>query len=109
MQFNDYQDRAAKFAIYPTLGQPIVYPALGLNGEAGEVAEKVKKLVRDTDGTITEDFRKAICKELGDALWYISETARQAGLSLEDVAAGNLAKLDERLNNGTINGSGDNR
>jgi NTP pyrophosphatase (non-canonical NTP hydrolase) len=109
MKLNEYQAAAQQTAIYPTLGYPIVYPALGLAGEAGEVAEKVKKLCRDHGGVINDERRIAICKELGDTLWYISETARQAGLTLEEVAAMNIAKLSARTINKTIHGEGDDR
>lgn len=109
MKFNQYQHFTAETAIYPTLGHPIVYPALGLAGEAGEVAEKVKKLCRDHDGVINTERRNALCKELGDCLWYISETARQAGLSLNDVAIQNIAKLRDRKDRKVLHGEGDNR
>lgn len=109
MTLNEYQNKAAETAIYPTLGHPMVYPALGLAGEAGEVAEKVKKLCRDHDGIITAGIRQAIGKELGDVLWYVAETARQAGLSLEDVALMNVEKLTARVANDTLHGEGDDR
>lgn len=104
-----YQIAAQETAIYPTLGHPIVYPALGLAGEAGEVAEKVKKLCRDSDGIISEDFRLALKKELGDVLWYISEVARQIDLTMSDVAWSNIKKLHQRQQKGKLHGSGDNR
>lgn len=104
-----YQKLAAETAIYPTLGHPIVYPALGLAGEAGEVAEKIKKLCRDDDLIMTDEKKESIKKELGDVLWYVSEVARQAGLSLSDVADANIEKLQKRKENGCLGGSGDNR
>jgi len=106
---DDYQGMAADTAVYPTLGHPIVYPALGLAGEAGEVAEKVKKMCRDDGLELTEERQQALKKELGDVLWYVSEVARQAGLSLSEVATENVRKLTERASKGTLNGSGDNR
>jgi NTP pyrophosphatase (non-canonical NTP hydrolase) len=109
MTLNDYQKEAQKTAIYPVLGHPIVYPALGLNGEAGEVAEKVKKLMRDFDGHMNDSWKLGILKELGDVLWYISETARQAGFTLQEVAEYNIKKLQEREKLGTLKGSGDDR
>ena len=109
MQLNEYQEAAQETAIYPILGHPIVYPALGLNGEAGEVAEKVKKIMRDDKGVITESKRYELCKELGDCLWYIAETARQADLTLEEIALCNIAKLKSRSERNAISGSGDNR
>jgi NTP pyrophosphatase (non-canonical NTP hydrolase) len=87
----------------------MVYPALGLNGEAGEVAEKVKKLFRDRDAVITNEFRESIKKELGDVLWYIANLAAEVNLSLEEIAVGNLEKLAGRVQRGTLHGDGDNR
>lgn len=104
-----YQVLASETAIYPTLGHPIVYPALGLAGEAGEVAEKVKKMCRDDGCKLTDDKRDALKKELGDVLWYVSEVARQADLSLSDIAWGNINKLNLRKVKNVINGSGDDR
>src|ERR1035437_4160603 len=104
MTMNDYQRLAEETAQYPTLGHPIVYPALGLAGEAGEVAEKVKKAMRDDYLVITDDRKAELNKELGDVLWYVSETARQAGLTLEEVAAANYFKLKDRKERGMING-----
>lgn len=109
MKLNDYQAAAQETAVYPTLGHPIVYPALGLAGEAGEVAEKIKKLCRDHDGVLNDERRMGICKELGDTLWYVSETARQAGLTLEEVAMCNIEKLRSRSLRNTLHGEGDNR
>jgi NTP pyrophosphatase (non-canonical NTP hydrolase) len=109
MTLNEYQEQAKKTAQYPILGHAIVYPALGLNGEAGEVAEKVKKLMRDHNGVLNYDRKMALLKEIGDCLWYVSECARQAGFDLETVAAFNIHKLEERLKAGTIKGEGDNR
>jgi len=113
--FDVYQALAEETAIYPTLGHTIVYPALGLNGEAGEVAEKVKKLCRDSDWLtspvphLSAQFKESLKKELGDVLWYVSEVARQAGLTLSEVANTNIEKLSKRKQNGTIGGSGDDR
>lgn len=104
-----YQQAASETAVYPTLGHSIVYPALGLAGEAGEVAEKVKKMCRDDGLVLTGERRNMIRKELGDVLWYVSEVARQAGLSLRDIAWGNIEKLNMRQAQGTLNGDGDDR
>ena len=104
-----YQDCAADTAVYPVLGHAIVYPALGLAGEAGEVAEKVKKAMRDDGQELTDERRQGIMKELGDVLWYVSEVARQAGFKLSEIAWGNIEKLAERKERGAINGEGDER
>ena len=82
---------------------------LGLTGEAGEVAEKMKKILRDKDGQMTEDDKREIAKELGDILWYINSTARYLGFSLEEVAQMNLDKVLSRKARGKTHGSGDNR
>ena len=103
MRFNEYQEEASKTAIYPEQYK-IVYPALGLAGEAGEVAEKVKKHIRD--GVLNVDDLK---KELGDVLWYLAAIASDLGLKLDDVAEANLQKLRSRKARGVISGSGDNR
>jgi NTP pyrophosphatase (non-canonical NTP hydrolase) len=110
MQFNEYQEAASRTAGYPTPGGiPFIYPTLGLAGEAGEVAEKIKKVIRDEGGVVSEQKRTEIQKELGDVLWYVSEVARQLGLKLDDVARLNIEKLASRKERGVISGSGDNR
>lgn len=112
MNFNDYQEEAISFAIYPKSKEwdlPL-YPALGLAGEAGEVAEKIKKLMRDTDAKIlTFAQREDVARELGDVLWYCANLAEDLGLDLERVAELNLEKLRSRKDRGKISGSGDNR
>jgi NTP pyrophosphatase (non-canonical NTP hydrolase) len=109
MEFNQYQEEARKSAIYPNKGNNFIYPTLGLAGEAGEVAEKVKKIIRDGDGIVSEEKKAELAKELGDVLWYISNLAEELGLKLEDVARGNIEKLRSRLERGKVHGNGDNR
>lgn len=109
MNFNDYQDQAIRTAIYPGKGNNLSYPALGLTGEAGEVAEKIKKLIRDHEGELDDYNRKEIAKELGDALWYIAAMAFELGLDLDLIAIMNLSKLKSRKERGVLKGSGDNR
>ena len=109
MEFNEYQERARETAIYPYLGNNLWYPSLGLSGEAGEVADKVKKIYRDEAGNISATSRERLKYELGDVLWYVSNLAIELGFSLEDIAVGNLAKLNRRLVEGQLRGSGDNR
>ena len=108
MTLNEYQAAAAVTAKYPE-SMNLLYPVLGLCGEAGEVAEKVKKIYRDTDGIITEEKKAEIAKEIGDVLWYISIVARDLDYTLEDIAQINIAKLKSRHERGAISGSGDNR
>lgn len=106
MFLNEYQQRCKNTAVYPkSIG--VLYTTLGLCGEAGEVAEKVKKVHRDKDGKIDEAERSAIKKELGDALWYISMLGDELGITLEDIAQTNLDKLKARKEAGALHGSGD--
>lgn len=99
----EYQKLAEKTAIYKDTHR-ILYPALGLAGEAGEVANKVKKMLRD--GTFD---RQAIADEVGDVLWYIAALCRDLNVSMNDLALGNLEKLHSRKARGTLGGSGDKR
>ena len=124
MRFNDYQAKIKQTAIYPNrrpatakdlLNEKtkkewldgLKYLLLGLNEEAGEAAGKLKKFERDN--TSTEKLKEDLKKELGDALWYITDIATVLGLTLEQVAQGNLDKTSSRKERGVISGSGDNR
>lgn len=109
MNLNEYQEQARKTAIYPNMNSNFIYPTLGLVGEAGEVAEKIKKVIRDNDGIISEEKREEIKKELGDVLWYLANLSEELDLSFEDVAQANLDKLNSRMQRDTLKGSGDNR
>lgn len=106
MNINDYQDQAVKTAIYK---HPVIYPALGLANEAGEVLGKIKKVLRDNDGDFTAEKREEIGAEMGDVLWYIAALARDLNLSMSDIAQCNLDKLNSRMARGVLGGSGDNR
>jgi len=86
-----------------------IYPTLGLTGEAGEVADKVKKVIRDRQGVFDVETREAIKLELGDVLWYVAQLASEMGYDLNDVAEANLQKLSSRAARGRIGGSGDQR
>lgn len=103
---DEYQKRAAATAVYPqsTLFNRISYVTLGLVGEAGEVANKVKKIYRDDNSTITPDRRGDIMWELGDVVWYVAQLCTELHLSLEDVMKANLDKLATRDKLGTIHG-----
>lgn len=105
--FDDYQDEAVEFAIYPD-EYHVTYPTLGLVGEAGEVAEKVKKIIRDKDGSFGPHSEE-IAKELGDVLWYVANIADDLGYTLSEIAQMNLEKLRSRKARNVISGSGDNR
>lgn len=109
MTFKQYQSKSRKTALYPNLGNNFIYPTLGLNGEAGEVAEKIKKVLRDENGVVSKEKREEIEKELGDVMWYIAQLASELNLSLENIAKKNLTKLLSRKKRGKIKGSGDNR
>ena len=108
MTFEEYQKEAQKTALYPEAYR-LVYPALGLAGEAGELANKVKKVLRDHGGRLSEGSREAILAELGDVLWYVAQVATDLGESLEAVAQANLAKLRSRKERGRLGGDGDDR
>ncbi|MEK7565371.1 MAG: nucleoside triphosphate pyrophosphohydrolase family protein [Patescibacteria group bacterium] len=109
MDFKEYQKKSRKTAVYPGFGKNIIYPTLGLMGETGEVAEKVKKILRDDNGIVTKEKREDLKKELGDVLWYLSQISTELKFSLEDIAKTNIEKLSSRLKRGKIHGSGDNR
>lgn len=108
-ELNKYQEYAKQFAKYPDAGThsqtEVMYLTLGLAGETGEVAEKIKKYYRD--GTVLD--KADLAKELGDVLWYLSQIALWADLKLHYVADLNLAKLYSRKDRGVLGGSGDNR
>ena len=103
-----YQQVAKTTAIYPR-EQAIIYPTLGLTGEAGEVANKVKKIIRDGSDSKDERLVSEIKSEIGDCLWYIAVLADDFNIKLSDIASTNLEKLEKRKEKGTIHGSGDNR
>ncbi len=109
MDFDTYQKNARKTALYPNKDSNYIYPLLGLVGESGEVAEKIKKVIRDKDGYFDANSKKELKKELGDVLWYLSNICNEFNFSLDEVAKINLEKLNSRLINGKISGSGDNR
>ena len=108
VDFNSYQRSAVTTAIYPNQHK-IIYPALGMAGEAGEVANKVKKLIRDGPENRPDTWREDIASEIGDVLWYCASLASDLNLSLGMIAAQNLIKLDKRKAKGTLGGSGDTR
>ncbi len=109
MELTDYQERSRVTAVYPDAGANLLYPTLGLCGEAGEVAEKVKKMVRDDGGVLSAQRRDALAGELGDVLWYVAQLATEAGLDLDAIARANLDKLRSREGRGVLGGSGDER
>ena len=109
MDFQAYQERSRATARYPEAGANPIYPTLGLCGEAGEVADKVKKVLRDQNGAFSPEVIAALELELGDVLWYVAQLATELGLDLEDIASANLEKLASRAARNVIAGSGDTR
>ena len=109
LDFDQYQREAGRTAIYPNRLDNLYYPALGLAGEAGEVCEKIKKIMRDKDGKLNDEDRLLLIKELGDVIWYVSALADELDVYLGTVASANLEKLRSRQERGKISGSGDNR
>lgn len=105
MELNEYQNLAMKTAIFPS-EMGVYYATLGLAGEAGEIANKVKKFIRDGH---TPEKERELRDELGDVLWYVAAVANVLDIDLETVAKDNIYKLAERQRKGTIQGSGDDR
>ena len=115
MQISDYSNQAISTDTFDDTkpkdpgSHAFISKVLGLTGEAGEVAEKMKKILRDNGGVMNDADKREIAKELGDILWYINSTARYLGFSLEEVAQMNLDKVLSRKARGVSHGSGDNR
>lgn len=108
MTLNEYQQKALETAVYPQEFK-IIYPSLGLTGEAGECADKVKKVIRDNGGQFTEEKRLELAKEIGDVMWYCATFANDIGYDLETIGQMNNDKLHSRQERGVLGGSGDNR
>jgi NTP pyrophosphatase (non-canonical NTP hydrolase) len=110
MTFDDYQKQALATVI-PTGDEfkDLLHWVLGLNGEAGEVADKLKKIIRDKNSVITAEDKQELAKELGDVLWYLAVFAHDLDISFNDIATQNIAKLKSRQDRGVLGGKGDNR
>lgn len=108
MEMDEYQELALETAIYPDEYR-IVYPALGLAGEAGEVADKVKKVIRDNNANFDSVKCEEIAAEIGDCLWYCAVLADRIGYKLSTIGRMNYRKLKSRQLRGKLGGSGDNR
>ena len=113
MEFDEYQKRAAKFdlseATTDLKAVGFIEKVLGLTGEAGETADKIKKLLRDKNGKFTDEDKDGVKKELGDTLWYVAAIARYLGIPLSEVASSNIDKLESRYQRNQIHGAGDER
>ena len=111
--FHEYEWEVNIASFYPDAGigslKAIVYGAIGMSGEVGEVTEKIKKVWRDKDGKFSKEDKEAIVKELGDVLFYVTRIAHELGYGLEEVAQMNVDKFTARKEKGTLQGSGDNR
>ena len=110
MTFEEYQKRALMTVISSSDAfKDSLHWVLGINGEAGEVAEKVKKIIRDKNGVMSQQDKLELGKELGDVLWYLAVFAHDLGLPLDRIARENLDKLQSRKARGVLGGTGDNR
>lgn len=121
LDFDSYQQKVQATAVYPGSGEgeeyvevprktlAILYTALGAAGECGEIADKVKRILRDDGGILTEDRRLSIAKEAGDAFWYLAALCEEIGFTAAEVALMNLDKLRDRQERGVLHGSGDDR
>lgn len=113
MKFDEYQEKASKYDLFEAASDlkrvAFLEKVLGLVGEAGETADKIKKILRDKDGVVSPDDKEAIIKELGDVLWYTANIARYLNVPLSSVASGNIDKLEDRYNRNKIHGEGDER
>ncbi len=107
MKMNEYQKAAMNTAIYPNIGNNPTYTILGLCGEAGEIANKFKKVIRDQNGVMTQQTIDELADELGDVLWYVAMTAAEIELDLDSIADLNINKLMSRKSRGVIKGKGD--
>ncbi len=109
MDFEEYQKKAKETAVYPKLEPSWIYPSLGLAGESGEIMEKLKKILRDSNSNDKEERIKELKKEFGDVLWYLSALATELNFSLQEIAEENIEKLKSRKERGVLHGGGDNR
>ena len=113
MDFNEYQKKAAKYDLAEAtndLKAPgFIEKILGLVGEAGETADKIKKIIRDKNGIVSDEDKDLVIKELGDTLWYVASISRYLEVPLSEVAKGNIDKLESRYQRNQIHGEGDKR
>ena len=113
MEFNEYQEKAKKYDLAKAtsdLKAPgFIEKVLGLTGEAGETADKFKKILRDKDGVMSDEDKGAVVKELGDVMWYVASIARYLDVPLSEVAKNNLEKLESRMERNRLRGEGDER
>lgn len=110
MNLNEYQKEALVTAVFSDDEfKDLTHWVFGITGEAGEIAEKIKKIIRDKDGIVSDDDKHELIKEMGDVLWYLAVLAKHLGYDFEEVGTHNIAKLRDRQKRDKIHGSGDNR
>jgi NTP pyrophosphatase (non-canonical NTP hydrolase) len=111
MDFAEYEKLARRTATFTGKQKEFVlaYLALGVAGESGEVAEKIKKIIRNDEGAISEEKRESLKHEIGDVLWYLAMLSRELGFSFEEAADANVKKLADRAARGVIKSTGDQR
>lgn len=113
MNFDEYQKAAKTYDLFEPNGNlgdvGFIEKVLGLVGEAGETADKIKKILRDKNGVVSDEDRSLVVKELGDTLWYLAAISRYIGVPLSKVADGNIEKLESRLQRNKLHGEGDER
>lgn len=113
MNLDEYQKKSAKYDLFDPVESlndvGFIEKVLGLTGEAGETADKIKKIIRDKDGVISDEDKNLVVKELGDTLWYIASIARYLSVPLSEVASRNIDKLESRHRRNKIHGEGDKR
>jgi len=110
MNFNDYQRKALRTVISEgNEFNDLLHWVLGINGESGEIAEKVKKIIRDKGGKVSDTDKEQLGREIGDVLWYLAVFAHHLGIEFDKVAQGNIKKLADRQQRGRLQGSGDHR
>lgn len=110
MTLEEYQKQALTTVIASDNEfRDLLHWVLGINGEAGEIAEKIKKIIRDKNAVVSEEDKAELAKEVGDVLWYLAVFAHHLGVPFEEIAQQNLDKLQSRKKRGVLQGSGDNR
>lgn len=113
MEFDEYQELAKEYDFFEPnedlRDAGFIEKILGLTGEAGEVADKIKKIIRDKDGVVADEDKESIEKELGDVLWYLASLARYLEIPLSQVAMHNIEKLEDRMHRNVLHGEGDER
>lgn len=109
MRFEEYSERRRETVVYGPNQHPLLYTVLGLCSEAGELAGKIKKMLRDDGGIMTAERQEEVMDEAGDVLWYLDAIVCEIGRSLDQAARKNIAKLASRRERGVLSGSGDNR